>query len=284
MCVVVHVMIHDSREPLITIAVNGYKNPELLRLCLSALYRELAHVSFTYEVIVADSETGEDTELIMREEFPQVRFFPYATNVGFKTLFNVSLTEAKGKYVFLINSDILINQGTIPALIQYQELHPQAKLIGPKQMNFNGTLQLSCFRYYRPQTILYRRTWFGRLPFGKKHLDWFVMRNYDRLVPKAVDWITGSAMFVDRVAALQVGPMDDRFFMYMEDVDWCRRFWEQGYQVVFCPEATVYHYHAKGSARGGIFGIFFNQLTWWHIMSALRYFQKYFRKPIPRVE
>jgi len=277
-------MTHDSSEPLITIAVNGYKNPELLRLCLAALYRELFTVSFSYEIIAADSATEEDTELIMREEFPQVRFFPFVANVGFKTLFNTSLTESKGKYVFLINSDILINQETIPVLMNYLESHSEVKLVGPKQINFNGTLQLSCFRYYQPQTILYRRTWFGRLPFGRKHLDWFVMKNYDHIVPKTVDWITGSAMFVEREAALRVGPMDNRFFMYMEDVDWCRRFWEHEYQVAYCPDAMVYHYHAKGSARGGIFGIFFNQLTWWHIMSALRYFQKYFRKPIPHVE
>ncbi len=277
-------MTHDVSEPLVTVAVNGYKNPELLRLCLSTLYREFAQVPFAYEVIVADSETGEDTELIMREEFPEARFFPFADNVGFRTLFNISVSEAKGKYIFLINSDILLNKETVPILMRYLESDPKTKLVGPKQINFNGTLQLSCFRYYRPQTILYRRTWFGRLPFGRKHLDWFVMKNYDHASPKAVDWITGSAMFVEREAALRVGPMDDRFFMYMEDVDWCRRFWEYGYRVVYCPEATVYHYHAKGSARGGIFGIFFNRLTWWHIMSAIRYFGKYFRKPVPRVE
>ncbi|MBP7811476.1 MAG: glycosyltransferase family 2 protein [Candidatus Moranbacteria bacterium] len=278
-------MIHDSvTEPLVTIAVNGYKNPELLRLCLSALYRELTRVPFTYEIIVTDSATEEDTESIMREEFPEARFFPFVANVGFKTLFNVSLIESRGKYIFLINSDILINQETVPMLMRYLESDRKTKLVGPKQINFNGTLQLSCFRYYQPETILYRRTWLGRLPFGRKHLDWFVMKNYDHATPKAVDWITGSAMFVEREAALRVGPMDNRFFMYMEDVDWCRRFWEHGYQVVYCPDATVYHYHAKGSARGGILGLFFNQLTWWHIMSAIRYFRKYFRKPIPHGE
>ncbi len=270
-------------EPLVTIAVNGYRNTELLRLCLESLYRELASAPFAYEVLVADSETIEDTEMLMREEFPQVRFFPFTENVGFKTLFNVSLEEARGRYVFLINSDILINQETIPVLMRYLEEHPDIKLVGPKQINFNGTLQLSCFRYYRLQTILYRRTWLGRLPFGRKHLDWFMMREYDHASPQAVDWVTGSAMFVERESARRVGPMDDRFFMYMEDVDWCRRFWEHGYRVVYQPAATVYHYHAKGSARGGVLGLFFNRLTWWHIMSAFRYFRKYFRKPIPRV-
>lgn len=267
-----------------TIAINGYKSPELLRLCLQALYRELKGVDFSYEVIVADSETEEATELIMREEFPQARFFPFMANVGFKTLFNISLEEAKGKYVFLINSDILIERKTLPVLMQYLEEHPDTKLVGPKQMNFNGTLQLSCFRYYQPKTILYRRTWLGKLPFGKTHLNWFLMSEYDHQSPRAVDWITGSAMLVLREAALKVGPMDDRFFMYMEDVDWCRRFWEEGYRVVYNPEALVYHYHAKGSARGGIFGLFFNKLTWWHIMSAYRYFMKYYGRPVPKVE
>jgi GT2 family glycosyltransferase len=271
-------------EPLVTIAINGYKSPELLRLCLQALYRELKGVDFSYEVIVADSETEEATELIMREEFPQARFFPFMANVGFKTLFNISLKEAKGKYVFLINSDILIERKTLPVLMQYLEEHPDTKLVGPKQMNFNGTLQLSCFRYYQPKTILYRRTWLGKLPFGKTHLNWFLMSEYDHQSPRAVDWITGSAMLVLREAALKVGPMDDRFFMYMEDVDWCRRFWEEGYRVVYDPEALVYHYHAKGSARGGIFGLFFNKLTWWHIMSAYRYFMKYYGRPVPKVE
>jgi GT2 family glycosyltransferase len=251
---------------------------------LQALYRELKGVDFSYEVIVADSETEEATELIMREEFPQARFFPFMANVGFKTLFNISLKEAKGKYVFLINSDILIERKTLPVLMQYLEEHPDTKLVGPKQMNFNGTLQLSCFRYYQPKTILYRRTWLGKLPFGKTHLNWFLMSEYDHQSPRAVDWITGSAMLVLREAALKVGPMDDRFFMYMEDVDWCRRFWEEGYRVVYDPEALVYHYHAKGSARGGIFGLFFNKLTWWHIMSAYRYFMKYYGRPVPKVE
>ncbi len=273
---------NDSLRPLVTIAVNGYKNPALLRLSLETIFREIALADFACEVLVADSATDEETELVVREEFPQVRFFPFVENVGFKTLFNTSINEAKGRYILLMNSDILINQGTIPTLMRYLETHPQAKLVGPKQINFNGTLQLSCFRYYRPQTILYRRTWLGRLPWGKKHLAWFTMSEYDRSSPRAVDWITGSAMLVERDVALAVGPMDDQFFMYMEDVDWCRRFWEKGYEVVYQPEATVYHYHAKGSARGGFFGLLFNRLTWWHILSAIRYFHKYWRKPLPQ--
>ena len=140
--------------------------------------------------------------------------------------------------------------------MSYLESDRKTKLVGPKQINFNGTLQLSCFRYYRPETILYRRTWLGRLPFGKRHLDWFVMKNYDHVTPKAVDWVTGSAMFVEREAALRSARwMTDS--SCMEDVDWCRRFWEKRISgAVYCPGATVYHYHAKGAPVGDIRHLF----------------------------
>jgi hypothetical protein len=269
----------------LTIAVNGYKNAELLRLCLHSIFQEMEKSGIEYEVIVADSATEEDTEILMREDFPQARFFPFRENVGFKTLVNTSLKEARGKYVFLINSDIILTEGAVPRMLGYLEAHPEVGLLGPKQLNFNGRLQQSCFRFYRPETILYRRTWLSRLPFAKRHLQWFMMKEYDQKEPRSVDWVIGSAMLVSREKALAVGPMDDRFFMYMEDVDWCRRFWEHGYKVVYYPEIFVYHYHAKGSARGGFFGsLLFNRLTWYHIESAIRYFWKYRGKPLPHVQ
>lgn len=268
----------------LTIAVNGYRSPEILRLCLQSIDKEMAGTGIDYEVLVADSATLEDTEMLMREEFPTVRFFPFQENVGFKTLVNVSIEQARGEYVFLVNSDILLSPGSVPMMLDYLKQHPEIGLLGPKQFNFNGSLQESCFHFYRLQTILYRRTWFGKLPFGKRHLRWFTLADQDLTKARAVDWIIGSAMLVSRDKALEVGPMDDRFFLYMEDVDWCRRFWERGFKVVHFPDTFVYHYHGKGSARGGFFGsLLFNRLTWYHIASALRYFWKYRHKSLPNV-
>lgn len=267
-------------SPKLSIAVNSYRTPELLRLCLQSLRDHVSGID--YEVISVDSATEEETEMMVREEFPEVRFFPYEQNVGFKTLVNRSIEESRGEYIFLINSDIIVNGETVRELVRYFDMHTEVALAGPRQINFNGEDQLSCFRFYRPLTILCRRTILGRLPWGKKHLDWFLMKDYNRKSPRAVDWIMGSAMFVRREAALSVGLMDKRFFMYMEDVDWCRRFWEHGYPVFFLPQASVFHYHAKGSARGGFFGLLCNRLTWWHIASALKYFWKYRGKEIPK--
>lgn len=266
----------------VSIAVNSYRSPELLRLCLQAIRRELAGSTFTYEVLVVDSATEEKTEMLIREEFPEVRFFPNAGNVGFGKLINTSIRESVGQYIFFINADIIVRPETIDTLLTFARTHPDVGLIGPKQLNFNGSLQSTCLRFYRPMTILYRRTWLKHLPFGQRHLQWFTMSDFDHSYERDVDWIMGSALFVTRSAADLVGPMDSRFFMYMEDVDWCRRFWENGFRVVYVPSASVYHYHAKGSAKGGFFrSLLVNRLTWYHIESALYYFYKYRGKPLP---
>lgn len=266
----------------LTIAINGYKSPELLRLCLNSIVEHMEGAGIDYEVLVTDSATEEDTEMLMREEFSEIRFFPFRKNVGFVAMVNKSLEEARGKYIFLINSDIILTPDAVPKMIAYLRTHPDIGVLSPKQMNFNGTLQPSCFRFYRPLTIVYRRTFLGKFAFAKRHIDWFTMADYEKKEPRDVDWLMGSAMLVSQEAVAQVGMMDQRFFMYMEDVDWCRRFWEQGLRVVYYPEVFVYHYHGKGSAKGGFIGsLLFNKLTWYHIRSALQYFWKYRGKPLP---
>lgn len=275
-------MIHCRMRPKLTIAINSYRNPELLRLCLESVFRHVQKIDF--EVLVVDSDTEEPTRLVMND-FPRVGFFAYERNVGFPVLLNRSLKEAKGEFLFLINHDIILTAEAVASLLEFMESDPRIGILGPRQVNFNGSEQVSCFRFYRPWTIAYRRTILGKLPMGRKHLDWFLMNDYDRKQSKPVDWVMGSALFVRREAAEAVGPMDTRFFLYMEDVDWCRRFWEAGWKVIHVPTVSVFHYHGKGSAKGGFLGsLLLNRLTWYHISSAAKYFLKYLGKPLPKHE
>lgn len=260
--------------PELSIIVTSYKNPALLRLCLESLQKNLSGIE--HEIIVADGETEEETDMMMREDFPQVTFFPFQKNVGLAKLFKKALEAASGRYVLYMNGDILILPQSVESLLAYLKAHPDVGLVGPQLLNFNATFQYSCFRFYKPITILYRRTFLRNLPFGKKHLDWFLMKDYDHREPRDVDWLMGSALLTTREVLDRVGPMDERFFLYMEDVDWCRQFWEKGYRVVYYPHSKMYHYHGKGSARGGFLkSLLFNKLTWYHIESAIKYFWKY---------
>jgi len=264
----------------LSIIVTNYKNPELLRVCLDSIKKGITGIDS--ELIVADSETQEDTTIMMREEYPYVIFFPFEKNVGFQALLKKGIENSQGKHLLLLNGDIIVNPGSIEKMLEYLKSNEDVGMVGPKLLNFNGTLQYSCSRFYKPKTILYRRTFLGRFPFAKKHLDWFLMKDYDHASPKEVDWLMGSALMVSRKALERVGPMDPRYFMYFEDVDWCRRFWENGYKVVYYPLASMHHYHGKGSAKGGVIrSLISSRLTWIHISSGLKYFKKFLGKPLP---
>lgn len=270
---------------VLTVAINSYKNPEMLKLCLGSVRKALSRISGDAEILVADGETEEDTKMMMREEFPDVRFFPESKNIGFGGLVNRCLREAKGKYIFLLNYDISLGENTIRDLLEFLKSRPDVGIAGPELRNFDGSPQISAFRFYRPATIVFRRTPIGKTRFGKKHIDWFVYKEKDLTKIQEVDWIMGSALMVSRKAYEKVGGMDKRFFMYMEDVDWCRRFWEKGYAVVYYPMTYAYHYHGKVSARGGFFSsLFLNRFTWIHIFSAVKYFWKYRGKGYGRKE
>jgi N-acetylglucosaminyl-diphospho-decaprenol L-rhamnosyltransferase len=263
----------------LTIAINSYKNPDLLRLCLDSIRK---NTNIEYELIVADSATGEATEMMMREEYPEAKFFPHRRNVGFQKMIRKGYEMSQGDFILFLNSDIIVTHGSVEKLLGAVKGNSQVGMAGPKLLNYNGTLQYSCFHFYRMLTVIYRRTFLKKFAFARKHLDWFLMKDCDHAKSMEADWIMGSAMMVRREAVEKVGLMDPRFFMYMEDVDWCRRFWEKGMKVLYYPDSVMHHYHGKGSDKGNFFqSIFFNRLTWVHIASAAKYFLKYWNKPLP---
>lgn len=272
----------QNLQPKVSVAIQGYKNLEMLRMCLQAVHKHTQGLSC--EVIVADSATENDKVMMMREEFPDFVFLPHKKNVGFGAMVNACLDVAVGEYVFIVNPDTLLESETVPQLTAFMDENPSIGLCGPAQKNFNNKLEVTRFAFYRPQTILYRRTFLKKFSFAKKHLDRFEIAHQTSVEPYPVPWVLGSAMFARRKTIQEVGGMDRRFFMYMEDVDWCRRFWEAGYKVYYHPGITLFHFYGKGSAQGNFFqNVLFNRLTWIHIASAWKYFRKYAFQKDPEI-
>lgn len=265
----------------LSIIITSYKNPELLKVCLDSVY-QCMNSGILFEIIVADSDTQDDMAMMMREEYGDVKFFPFDENVGFQALVKKGIENSTGKYVLLLNGDIIVTPDSIQKMLQFLQRDSSVGMIGPRLLNFNGSLQPSCFRFYKPMTVVYRRTFLGNFSFAKKHLDWFLMNDYDHKTTKEVDWLMGSAHMISRSALEKVGLMDPQYFMYMEDVDWCRRFWENGFKVVFYPFVSMHHYHGKGSAKGGVIrSLLLNKYTWIHISSGIKYFKKFQGRPLP---
>ncbi|PIP27972.1 MAG: hypothetical protein COX29_03675 [Candidatus Moranbacteria bacterium CG23_combo_of_CG06-09_8_20_14_all_35_22] len=265
----------------LSIIITSYKNPQLLKVCLDSIRENYSGAD--YEIIVADSETEENTEMMMREEYSEIIFIPAKENIGFSGTVNAGYKKVKGDFVLILNGDTIIKKDSIEKLLNYLKNNPKVGIVGPRLIGFNEKSQDSCFRYYTPLTILYRRTFLGKLGFAKKHSDNFLMRDYDHKETKEVDWIQGSVMMTKKEIMDKVGPMDEKFKLYFEDVDWCRRFWEKDYKVIYFPDAQIYHYHGRGSVgKNVIQALLFNRLAWLHIKSAMRYFWKYWGKPLPK--
>jgi len=264
----------------LSIIVNHYRTPEILKICLRSIKENLKNVDFDWEIIVTDSATIEKTEEMMEEEFSNIVFIPAKENIGFGKSINIAIKKAKGEYFFIVNADIIINEEkAIEKLLNYIEKNKSAGMVGPKLLNVNDTIQQSCFRFYTPLTVICRRTFLGKTFWGKKVLNKFLMadvfKGKEVTEPILVDWLMGSAMMIRKSDLEKVGVFDENFFMYFEDVDWARRFWENGLKVVYFPDAKMYHYHFQSSKKKSLLGSFLNKYARIHIKSALKYFVKY---------
>lgn len=263
----------------LSVIINHYQEPAVLKLSLTHAKKALKRVSETSEVIVTDSETIPETSEMMREHFPEITFLQEPKNIGFGRSVNRGIQHATGEYLFIMNADIILAYpDAINTLLTYAKEHPEVGIVGPKLLNINKTVQNSGFRFYTPLTILARRTAFGKTSPGKKILDNFLMKDQVQPFenPTPVDWLMGSALFMRRDKVEEVGMLDEKFFMYMEDVDWCRRFWEAGYPIIYNPKAVSYHYHFQASKKkGGMLDVLLNKYTRIHMKSAYIYFKKY---------
>lgn len=258
----------------LSIIIVHYRTQELLRLCLDSIKKTVYGVD--YELIVVDSAAVRETRDMIEEKYPEVIFLPFKENLGYSRGVNIGIKKSKSEYLLVLNPDIIATEGAILKMLGYIKRHCDIAVVGPKMMNFNGSSQRTFFSFYKPVTIIARRSFLGKIWPFKKILGEFLMADADENKIQTPDWVMGSAMMLSREAVNKVGGMDEKFFMYFEDVDWCRRFWHNGYKVIFYPDAVMYHYYQRESkSKLGIFDALFNRKTRWHIKSAIRFFQKH---------
>ncbi len=255
----------------LSIIILNYKTKNLVKYCIKGI--KLVGLKLDYEIIVIDNASQDGTPEMIRKEFPEVKLIEVEKNRGYTGGNNLGLKQAKGKYILILNPDIVVLEGAIEKMYEFMENHPKIGLLGPKLINPDKSLQETCYRFPKFITPLYRRTFLGKFRFAKKHLDHFLMKDYDRKKARKVDWVQGSCLMARNEAIKEVGLFDEKFFAYFEDVDWCRRFSEKNWEVWYLPEAELVHYHEQASA-GGLLDIF-KKSTRIHIVSWLKYFWKY---------
>jgi GT2 family glycosyltransferase len=163
----------------------------------------------------------------------------------------------------------VVRRGAVQKLVDFMERTPDAGIVGPRLLFHDGTVQLSCRRFYTFRVLLLRRTPLGKLFPKARAVREHLMQDFDHATTRRVDWLIGAAMLVRREAVDSVGMMDERFFLYFEDVDWCYRMAQKGLHVYYLADAVVEHGYQRESAQAVL-----NRSFVAHLVSLFRYYEK----------
>jgi GT2 family glycosyltransferase/lipopolysaccharide/colanic/teichoic acid biosynthesis glycosyltransferase len=236
--------------------------------CLESLAADVA--SGLAEVIVVDNASSDDSVGVVRRGFPWATVIAGAENLGYSKGVNAGIRRARGRYLLVLNPDTVVHRGAIQKLCDFVERTPDAGIVGPKLVFRDGSFQLSCRRFYTFTVLLLRRTPLGRLFRSARAVRDHLMLDFDHAATREVDWVIGAAMFVRREAVDSVGLMDERFFLYFEDVDWCYRMKQMGLRVYYLPDAVIEHGYRRESAQTVM-----NRSFMAHLVSLFRYYEKW---------
>ena len=229
-------LMHDC---LLSIIIVNWNTCDLLRDCLSSL---LDDPQPGYELIVVDNGSSDDSACMIRHEFPAIQLIENGQNDGYARANNLGIRSSRGRYLLLLNSDTLVPAGALPRLIDFMEQHPEAGACGPRLVRADGKPQSYAFGGDPTLGYLLRRG-VSQLLLRRPLHDWAM----GATLP--VDWVSGACLLARRAAVEQAGLLDERFFMYFEDNDWCLRIRKAGWNVYYCPAAEIMHLGGQSLAR-----------------------------------
>jgi N-acetylglucosaminyl-diphospho-decaprenol L-rhamnosyltransferase len=236
-------------ETLSVVVVNWNAGGALGR-CLASIYASTPW-SGALEVLLVDNASTDRSQTRAAREYPGLKVLQNAENRGFARGVNQGLAQATGELILLLNPDVVLAPSTISLLADFMTQHPSAAVVGPKLLNADGTVQASARRDPSPWTGLFGRDapltrLFPNNPVSRRELP---ALEHAGAGPLEVDWISGACLLVRRAAYERVGLMDERFFLFWEDADWCLRFRRAGWKVHYLPSAVGTHRVGVSRAR-----------------------------------
>jgi N-acetylglucosaminyl-diphospho-decaprenol L-rhamnosyltransferase len=240
----------------LSVSVVSYRTPALLRQCLGALDRD--RVAMDLDVTVVDNASGDGSAEMVADQFPWIRLIRNDQNRGFGAAHNQALRAASGRYMVILNSDATPAVGALQALVNFLDGHPTVAVSGPRLRYPDGRVQPSRRRFPSLATLLLESTQLQRFSPDNAVLRRYYVADRSDDEPQEVDWLVGACLCVRASAFTEVGLFDERFFMYSEELDWCRRFRAAGWRVAYVPRAEVVHVEGASarldlSARATLF-------------------------------
>jgi N-acetylglucosaminyl-diphospho-decaprenol L-rhamnosyltransferase len=248
------------------VVILNYATRDLLRDCLRSLE---AQSGVRCEVCVVDNASPDGSAEMVEREFPRVRLLRNPENNGFSAGNNLGLRTfgwpeaGRSRYVMLLNPDTVVPEGALAAMVAYADAHPDAGVIGPRLLLPDGSLDKACRRGFpTPAVSFYRLSGLSRIFKRSPRLNRYNMEYLDERREAEVDAVVGACMLMRGEALRQVGLLDEVFFMYGEDLDWCLRFKQAGWRVMYFPDVIVHHVKRAASRRSAKAQYEFDRAMW----------------------
>lgn len=242
----------------VSVIIISYNTRDLTLQCLQSVFNQ-NHVS--YEVIVVDNASQDDSVSRIRQDYPETVILENDRNRGFASANNQAMKIAHGRYMLLLNSDTLLTtDDSFSKMVRFMDINRKAGIAGGKVTRPSGKLDYPCKRSFQtPAVFLYRslrldKIFPGNQRFGKYHLTYL-----DENEMHEVDAITGAFFMIRRETIEEIGLLDEHLFMYSEDMDWCLRAKQNHWKVFYYPEVHVIHYKSRSSCKRS-----YKMMYWWY--------------------
>jgi N-acetylglucosaminyl-diphospho-decaprenol L-rhamnosyltransferase len=234
-------------SPTLSVIIVNWNVRDLLHRALSSILASWGERP-GLEIIVVDNGSRDGSVDMVQADFPQVRVIVNRENRGFTGGNNQGIDAATGEFLLLLNPDTEVLNDALPCLVDYAKARPDIGLIGPQMLWPDGSVQSSRRRFPSLPVLFLESTWLQALAPRRVLHNYYAQDKADN-IEQDVDWITGAAMLTRRKVVEQVGELDEGFFMYSEEVDWCRRIKQAGWRVVYYPDARIIHHEGKSSEQ-----------------------------------
>jgi len=231
---------------MISIIIVNYNAGGLLKECIDSIYKE--SITTPFDVWVVDNDSQDISIEMIKQSYPQVNIMENKENVGFAKANNQAIAKCTGDYILILNPDTLILQNVLEKVVNFMGENPTVGICGCKVLNEDRTLQLACRRSIpTPGVAFFRLTGLSKLFPNSKIMAKYNLTYLGPDRPHEVDAVSGAFLMIRRKVVDNIGKLDERFFIYGEELDWCLRAKKAGWKVMYYPNAEIIHYKGECS-------------------------------------
>jgi GT2 family glycosyltransferase len=236
----------DQHSPLVSVIIVVWNAQKYVMDCLESLRKFIGDVRV--EVIVVDNASTDGTPELVEQRFPDVKLIRNPGNFGFARANNIGIERSHGDFLAFVNSDVVFTENCFAPLLDFMSKHPDIGMLGPQMRDPQGGIQRSTMRFPTVWNTMSRALALDSLFKSSNFFEGHLMLDFNHSVTTDVDVLAGWFWFIRREALQEVGPLDQEFFMYGEDIDWCYRFHRAHQRVVFFADTQAIHIGGASSS------------------------------------